>query len=78
MLHVRLAFVPILAIALVTLSTPSSADTSCSERRAECRGTIINKSKDPKMCDEAWNKCMKSGRWVGPDTGRDYGPVAKR
>jgi hypothetical protein len=54
------------------------AETSCSEWRATCRGTVINRKKDPKICDDTWNACMKSGRWLGPDTGRDYGPAAKR
>jgi hypothetical protein len=71
----------ILSVAAILLSlTPSivMAEITCSEWRATCRGTAINKKLDPKSCDEAWNKCMKTGHWIGWDSGRDYGSAAKR
>jgi hypothetical protein len=74
-------YVPSLLVAAIVFGLASSnvrAETSCSEWRATCKGTLINKHKDPKLCDESWNKCMKTGHWLGPDTGTDYGAASKR
>jgi hypothetical protein len=37
MIHVRLVFASILAIVSAAIPTSSSAETSCSERRADCK-----------------------------------------
>ena len=68
-----------LVLATVPMAAPTSSwATTCSEWRATCRGTVINNKHDPKICDAAYTKCMKSGHWIGPDTGRDYGPADRR
>jgi hypothetical protein len=55
--------------------TPSFAQaTTCSSMRDQCRPLARN----PKLCNGAWNRCMKSGRWIGPETGRDLGPAEKK
>jgi hypothetical protein len=69
---------PVAAILFGLTPSIAMAETSCSEWRATCRGTALNRKMDPKVCDEAWNKCMKTGHWIGPDSGRDYGTSAKR
>jgi hypothetical protein len=77
MTYIRLAFVLIVVIMTSGIPTPGSAESSCSEWRGSCKNSLRS-GKDPKMCDAAFTKCMQSGRWFGPDTGRDYGPAAKR
>jgi hypothetical protein len=68
------------AIALVALtlvvfetSTAASAATTCSGELKSCAGRACH----PRTCVLAKEECMKTGRWVGPETGRDYGPRRK-
>ena len=35
-------------------------------------------TKNPKSCVGAKAACMKTGRFIGPETGRDYGPAEKK
>lgn len=81
MTFVRLAFALIVVMVPATVTTSTAWATSCSEWRGSCRASILGsqrQGRDPKMCDDAFAKCMKSGQWIGPDTGRNYGPAAKQ
>jgi hypothetical protein len=68
----------ILALAIsitIVRPTPSFAQAAtCSSMRDQCRQF----ARKAKLCESGWSKCMKSGRWIGPETGRDMGPAEKK
>ena len=66
MIYTRLAVILIVAGLPATFPTLSSASASCSEYRGECLTYAATSNRNSKLCDEAWNKCMKTGQWVGP------------
>jgi hypothetical protein len=47
---------------------------TCSGLYQQC----VPLARNPKLCLNAKASCMKTGRWIGPETGRDYGPAEKR
>jgi hypothetical protein len=69
-----------IAIALVALtvvvfetSTAASAATTCSGELKSC----ASRARHPRTCVLAKEDCMKTGRWIGPETGKDFGPRRK-
>jgi hypothetical protein len=78
MTYMRLAAILIAAGLPATFPTLSSAGASCSEWRGECRNYAFEKKLPINVCDDSWKKCMKTGIWIGPHTGTNYGSVDKR
>ena len=69
------------AVAFATLivllgSGPGWAQKSCSDYYREC--VTHPQIKNPQSCLGARTRCMKTGRYVGPETGRDYGAAEKK
>lgn len=65
----KLAFT--FAIAAVMFSSPVQA-MSCSDYKSICL------SKGSKKCDGAWKRCMKTGTYIGPDSGKNHGQADKQ
>jgi hypothetical protein len=55
------------------VSVPSTGST-CSGMYQDCTRAARN----PQTCVKAKADCMKTGRWIGPETGRDLGPALKQ
>jgi len=64
-------FVAFLA-AIITTNTVQAM--SCSEYRGVCMVKAVNK----KLCAGAWNRCMKSGIYIGPESGTNHGQAERR
>jgi len=67
--------------ALVTLivfsgTGQAQAQKTCSDYYQEC--VSHPKIKNAQSCVGAKARCMKTGRFIGPKTGRDYGTAEKR
>jgi hypothetical protein len=54
--------------------TCSGLFAQCVQNGKEARGTPGR----PGECSAARAACMKTGRWIGPSSGRDYGPAEKK
>jgi hypothetical protein len=59
--------------ALVIAVTPVHA-RSCSDFKAVC----MSRAEKPERCDGAWKRCMKSGTYIGPESGTNHGTAEKR
>jgi len=55
------------------ITTPASA-TSCSDFKAIC----VSRAAKPERCDGAWKRCMKTGTYIGPESGTNHGQAEKR
>jgi hypothetical protein len=69
---VTIAVLLVMAAAALLISTTLSQAMSCSDYKYICL------SKDSKKCDGAWKQCMKTGTYIGPDSGTNHGPADKR
>ena len=47
----------------------AEAQMTCGSAYQDC----VSRAADPKKCIQARALCMKTGRWIGPESGRDYG-----
>ncbi|MCP1764705.1 hypothetical protein ABIF64_007453 [Bradyrhizobium japonicum] len=47
---------------------------SCSDYKAIC----MAKAAKPERCDGAWKQCMKTGVYIGPESGTNHGQADKR
>jgi len=56
------------------IGSAQAQGNTCSGLYQQC----VPLARNPKLCLNAKASCMKTGRWVGPETGRDYGPAEKR
>ncbi len=65
-----------LAALIVFLGSGEARAETCSGFYAQC--VSHPQTKNPKSCAGAKAACMKTGRFVGPETGRDYGPAEKK
>jgi hypothetical protein len=54
-------------------AAPATGPT-CSGMYQDCTRATRN----PQTCVKAKADCMKTGRWIGPETGRDLGAAAKQ
>jgi hypothetical protein len=63
-------------IIILSSNNESRAQQTCSGWRQECLSNP--RTKNPKSCDRGMAACMKTGRWVGPESGRVYGAAEKR
>jgi hypothetical protein len=67
---------PIIAFALglcaLTATVPASATTTCDQAVANCQIEGANKPNIVEKCQAAGVACHKTGRFVGPITGRDW------
>jgi hypothetical protein len=52
------------------------AQQTCSGFYQSCLSNPL--TKNPKSCDRGKANCMKTGRWIGPESGNDNGPAEKR
>jgi hypothetical protein len=60
---------------LVGVLAPSpAAATSCSDFKAIC----VSRAAKPERCDGAWKRCMKTGIYIGPESGTNHGQAEKR
>ncbi|MHB8272427.1 hypothetical protein [Bradyrhizobium sp.] len=62
-----------LTVVVFETSTTASAATTCSGELKSC----ASRARHPRTCVLAKEECMKTGRWVGPETGKDFGPRRK-
>lgn len=63
-----------LSIAALALITRPAHAMSCSDNKAICEV----RAKNVKNCDGAWKKCMKTGIYIGPESGANHGQAEKR
>jgi hypothetical protein len=69
---IAIAFVA-LTVATFETSAAASAATTCSGELRSC----ATRARHARTCLLAKEDWMKTGRWVGPETGRDYGTRRK-
>ncbi|MET4493567.1 hypothetical protein ABIA94_009175 [Bradyrhizobium sp. LA7.1] len=62
----------LLTAAVLLVSTTFAEARSCSDYKSICL------SKGSKKCEGAWKQCMKTGTYVGPDSGTNHGQADKR
>ena len=67
----RLAVVMSVAIALLAAAPAAQAQT-CEDQYKAC----VKRGHTPSECRTSTDKCLKTGRWIGP-AGGEY-PVSKR
>ena len=68
----KMSFVLSIA-ALVIAASPVHA-RSCSDFKAIC----MVKAEKTARCDGAWKRCMKTGTYIGPESGTNHGQAEKR
>jgi hypothetical protein len=61
---------------LLVGSLEANAQATCSSFYQGCLSNPA--TKNPKSCDRGRANCMKTGRWIGPESGIDYGAAEKR
>jgi hypothetical protein len=64
----------IVASVVLAAATAASAQATCTSQYQDCKVRASKAS----LCDGARKQCMRTGRWVGPESGRDFGAVEKR
>lgn len=57
-----------------SLAVAQTCTSSCSEREATCQGG----AKGPAACAKAKAQCMKTGVWIGPNTGKSFPNTCKQ
>jgi hypothetical protein len=66
--------ITMLALSVLVLEvSAASAATTCSGELKSC----ASRARHARTCVLAKEECMKTGRWVGPETGKDFGPRRK-
>ena len=63
----------LLAVAFVTVASPALA-MSCSDYKSIC----VSRAKNPHKCEGAWKQCMRTGTYIGPESGTNHGQADKR
>lgn len=59
----------------ICMAAASTADArSCSDYKAICMARALK----PERCDGAWKKCMKTGIYIGPESGTNHGQADKQ
>jgi hypothetical protein len=62
------------ALTFLVLGTlTAEAQRTCSAEFKSC----ASRARYARTCLLAKEDCMKTGRWIGPETGKDYGPHRK-
>jgi hypothetical protein len=78
--HLPVFALTIIAVPLVAPSgaRAQSQPTTCSTGQQMCLEQVgRGKNSNPQGCRSAFSSCMKTGNWVGPESGRRW-PVEKR
>jgi hypothetical protein len=65
-----------LAASILISGTGQAQAQTCSGFYEQC--VQHPKTKNPKSCVAAKAACMRTGRFIGPETGRDYGSAEKK
>ena len=63
-----------IVVSIVVMAATSSEATTCTDWFRSC----VTRAKVPTKCEGARKQCMRTGRWIGPETGSDYGPGEKK
>ena len=63
-----------ITIAAGFIATHPAQARSCSDYKAIC----LSKAAKPERCDGAWKKCMKTGIYIGPESGTNHGQADKQ
>jgi hypothetical protein len=59
----------------VTVISPNNApERTCTSAYQDCARVAPEEA----LCAAARNKCMQTGRWIGPMSKRDFGPALKK
>jgi len=66
-------FFIVLSLAGLVLASGPAQAMSCSDYKAIC----VIRAKNPKNCDGAWKRCMKTGNYTGPESGTNHGQADK-
>jgi hypothetical protein len=61
------------AVVLGIMAQPAQA-MSCSDYRSIC----MSKAAKPERCAGAWSRCMKTGIYIGPESGTNHGKADKQ
>ena len=64
----------VLPIAALMMATSPVDARSCSDFKAIC----MTKAQKPERCDGAWKRCMKTGMYIGPESGTNHGQAEKQ
>ena len=64
----------LLAFTSLVLAIQPAQAMSCSDYRGVCMVKAVNK----KLCAGAWSRCMKTGIYIGPESGTNHGQAEKR
>ena len=60
------------SIGVIAAHSAQAAPMSCTDYKSICL------SKGSKKCDGAWKQCMRTGIYIGPDSGTNHGQADKR
>lgn len=63
----------VVSATLVVSAFPARAN-SCSDYKQIC----LARAKKPGSCEGAWKKCMRTGVYIGPESGTNHGQAEKR
>ncbi len=63
----------LLFLAAITLAMQPTQARSCSDFKAVCLVRAVNKS----LFDGAWNMCMRTGIYIGPESHTNHGQAEK-
>ena len=70
----RIAATSAAALTILLLGTlAAEAQRTCSAELKSC----ASRARYPRTCLLAKEECMKTGRWIGPESGKDFGPRRK-
>jgi hypothetical protein len=74
-IKVRTAAIAVALLASGTLAASAQKTVlTCSSELTRCASL----ASQPRTCLLAKEQCMKTGRWVGPESGTDFGPRLKK
>lgn len=62
------------AASIALFATAAAHAASCSGYKSIC----VTRAKDPATCDGAWKQCMRTGIYIGPESGTNHGQADKR
>ena len=60
------------SIGVIAAHSAQAAPMSCTDYKSICL------SKGSKKCDGAWKQCMRTGIYIGPNSGTNHGQADKR
>lgn len=72
----KIVYAIVLATASLLIMGHAEATLSCSERVQRC--IARPDTRNPQSCVANKAACMRTGRWIGPESGYDYGPAERR